>query len=144
MILDTLKAQAWKIATILAGVVSLSLVAFLIAANFENRDLMSQRQALAQSINDPKTGYIAQLSQARTNVETLKVAIDEQRKRFQAEAVKNNASLRAAEQRLAVAQAQTKDMEVRLNRFLSTAPKGDTPEEQLRDIDRRGLEEMVQ
>jgi hypothetical protein len=139
-----LQGQLWKVATGLVGVVSIGLIAMLMASYFENRDLMHQRTVLMTSINDPKTGYIAQLSQAHTNVETLKVSLDTQRVALQAKADDANRELRVTEANLAAAQAKTKAMEVRLNKFLATGPQGATAADRIRDIDRRGLEEMVQ
>lgn len=142
--MSILDGQLWKVATAAAGVVSLVLIALLLAANVENRNLMKQRTELSKQINDPETGFVARLTQARTNEAQLRVAIERQRQTFQAAAEQNNARLVETERQLAAAQVQTRQMETRLRSFLSTAPQGSTAEEQISDIDSRGLEEMVQ
>jgi glycosyltransferase A (GT-A) superfamily protein (DUF2064 family) len=138
-----LTGSLWKVATAGIGIVSLVLVSLLMSSYFENRDLLSQRTALMQTINDPVTGYVAKLAQARTNVATLTKSLDHQKKSFQALEATSNTKLKASEAQLAAAQAKTKSMEVRLNSFLATKPQGATPGARIRDIDERGLKEMV-
>ena len=144
MTLNPLAAPAWKLATVAVGIACAILIALLTYAGIENRGLAAARTELASRINDPKTGYVVRLAQAQTNVETLKVALETQRASFQTESARQNVALRASEERLAVAQAQTRTMETKLARFLATAPQGATLEERVRDIDQRILSELDQ
>lgn len=137
-------APLWKIGTIGAGVICAVLMFFLATSASENRELTKQRTALSDRINDPKTGYVVRLSQAATNVETLKVALETQRKSFQLKESERNLALAASERRLAIAQAETRGMEVKLSRFLATKPQGSTLEDRVRDIDARAMTELVQ
>ena len=134
----------WKLATGVAGILSLVLISLLMSSYFEKRDLMDQRTELTRRIDDPETGYVAQLAQARTNVETLKVALAGQNKKYQDLSKESQARLAAAEARLTAAQAQTRVMERKLNSFLATKPQGDTLDARIRDIDQRFLQEFVQ
>lgn len=133
----------WKLATIGAGIVSVILISLLLASYFENRNLIHQRDALTAQINDPVTGYVAQLSQARTNVAQLERSIVTIRTTLQAQAAEANAKLHNTEMQLAAAQATNREMEVRLRRFLGTAPQGNNLEERIRDVDRRATEEFL-
>lgn len=141
--LSLFKGQLWKVATVITGILSIGLVSLLLSSYFENRDLLNQRTELVKAINDPKTGYVAQLTQARTNVVQLEVALDTQRHSFEAKAAEREAVLARTAEQLAVAQQQTRAMEKRLSSFLATKPKGATLEERIRDIDARGMKEMV-
>jgi len=144
MIDKLLAVPLWKITTIVAGIACAVLIYLLAVSGIENRGLAAARTELASRINDPKTGYVVRLAQAQTNVETLKVALDTQRTSFQTESARQNEALRASEQRLAAAQAQTRTMETKLARFLATAPQGATLDERVRDIDQRILSELDQ
>lgn len=133
----------WKIMTGLAGVTTLVMGGFLIHSYFDNRSLTNQRNALSKEINDPKTGYVAQLFQARTNVSTLRVAIDEQNKAYHTLSEASKKALADSERRLAEAQKRTKLAEQRVSRFMATGPKGDSLEDRIRDIDDRAMKEFV-
>ena len=137
-------APLWKIGTVGAGIVCAVLMFFLATSASENRALTAQRTLLSEQINDPKTGYVVRLAQAATNVETLKVALVTQRRSFEQQADVRNAALRQSEERLRVAQALTRGMEVKLTRFLATKPQGTTLEDRVRDIDARAMSELVQ
>ena len=141
---NPLTAPLWKLATIGAGVVCLVLSALLLSSTFENRSLVQQRNALALQITDPNTGFVARLAQANTNVETYKTALETQRKSFEAKAAEREAVLADTQQRLEAAQATSRAMQLKLDRFLATKPQGSTLDERVRDIDRRALSELVQ
>jgi len=134
----------WKVATAGAGLVCLVLSAFLMSSYFENRDLMKQRTALQHSITDPKTGYVARLAQATTNVATLKHEVEVQNAAYEKLSAESKALLATKTAELAKAQAATRSMQLRLNGFLATKPQGATLEDRVRDIDARGMAEMVQ
>jgi DNA anti-recombination protein RmuC len=143
MSIPFLSGHIWKIATGGAAALALLLCALLMSSYFENRDLSKQRNTLAAQINDPQTGYIAQLAQARTNVETLKVEVDKQNKALDKMSAESNARLAAARTALAKAQAETKALEKRLAGFLATKPQGATLEARVRDIDARAMKEFL-
>lgn len=141
--MSLLTGQIWKIATGGAAVVALLLSALLLSSYFQNRDLSRQRAALAASINNPQTGYIAQLAQARTNVETLKVEVQRQNVAYDKLSAESQAALAAAQARMAKAQVETRAMERKLAGFLATAPQGATLEDRVRDIDERAMKEFL-
>lgn len=141
--LNIFTGQLWKWATGGAAVVALILCGLLMTSYFENQSLTKQRNALAQQINDPKTGYIAQLSQARTNVAQLRQTIAVQNREIDRLSAESRARLAEAERRLAAAQAATRRMERQLAQFLATGPQGATLEERIRDIDERAMKEFV-
>lgn len=138
-----LTGQAWKIATGGAVVITLLLSALLMASYFQNRDLSSARAELARRIDDPKTGYVVQLAQARTNEATLKAVVTRQNAAYATLSATSRAQLAQSERALALAQARTREMEVRLRSFLATKPRGSTLEERVRDIDDRALAELI-
>ena len=143
-LLNPLTAPLWKIGTFTAGLICLILSGFLIASTLENRSLVAQRSSLSAQINDPKVGFVAQLAQANTNVETLKVALDTQRKSFETKAAQREAVLAETSRKLEVAQAASRTMQLKLDRFLATKPQGAILEDRVRDIDQRALSELVQ
>ncbi len=142
-LLSFFQGHLWKVATIGAGVISLILVSLLIASTFENRDLSNARAVLASRIDDPKTGYVAQLAQARTNEETLKLVVKRQNEAYTTLSAKSKSDLALTEAALVVAQRETKLAESRLAAFLATKPQGATLEARVRDIDERALAELI-
>lgn len=138
-----LSGQVWRIATGAAAVIALAMMALLMSSYFTNRELTQQRDVLANRINDPKSGYVAQLAQARTNVEQLKVAVAVQNAAYDKLSAESAARLAESKRQLAAAQAETKVIERKLAGFLATKPQGSTLEERVRDIDRRALTEFV-
>lgn len=133
----------WKIATGAVALITIALMGLLLATYFENRDLMKQRDTLSMSINDPRTGYVAQLAQARTNVETLKAEVSRQNQAYSNLSASSEARLADATRRLAAAQRETRIIEQKLAVFLSTEPQGSTLEAQVLDIDNRILKELA-
>ena len=138
-----LTGKLWKVATGAAAVVAMILTVMLATSYMHSRDLSRQRDVLATRISDPVNGYVAQLAQARTNVETLKVAVAQQNAAYDKLSTESQTRLAAAQARLADAQAKTKVMERRLSGFLATAPKGATLEDRVRDIDDRAMKEFL-
>jgi hypothetical protein len=134
----------WKIATGLAGVASLALGGMLISSNIENRAISKQRDGLTSLITDPKTGYVARLTEANTSIHTLKVSIETQNKAYASLSETSKRQLAESNRRLVLAQAQTKTMEKRLAGFMATKPQGATLEDRVRDIDSRVLTELKQ
>jgi hypothetical protein len=138
-----LTGSAWKLAFGGSAIVGLVLSALLLASCFENRSLSSQRDALAQQINDPKTGYIAQLAQARTNVSQLQTAVETQNKNYTTLKKNSEARLAASQAALTAARSHSRKVERQLGHFLSTKPQGATLEARIRDIDDRAMKELV-
>lgn len=136
-------ANLWKLATGAAAIVGLVLVSLLMASYFENRDLNTAKAELSRRIDDPKTGYVVQLAQARTNEETLKLVVKRQNAAYETLSAASKAQLAQTERKLELAQAETRRAEVRLENFMRTKPQGDTLEDRIRDIDARALEELI-
>jgi hypothetical protein len=136
-------AHLWKIATGGAAVFALVLGVFLLSSYSENRGLSQQRDAFAEKINNPKTGYIAQLAQARTNVEQLKTVVETQNAAIDRLSAEGAARLAASERRLAAAQAETRVLERKVAVFMSTKPQGVTLDERVRDVDSRAMKEFL-
>jgi len=133
----------WKIATGVAAALALSMMALLMSSYFTNRDLTAQRDVLADRINDPTTGYVAQLAQARTNVAQLEKAVAQQNEAYTRLSTQSLNRLAESRRQLAEAQAQTRVMERKLAGFLATKPQGATLEDRVRDIDARALQEFI-
>jgi len=133
----------WKIATGVAAALALSMMALLMSSYFTNRDLTAQRDVLANRINDPNTGYVAQLAQARTNVAQLEKAVAQQNEAYDRLSTQSLNRLAESRRQLAEAQAQTRVMERKLAGFLATKPQGATLEDRVRDIDARALQEFI-
>lgn len=133
----------WKIATGGAALACLVLISLLTSSYFENRDLLKQRSVLIESINNPKTGYVAQLAQAHTNEATLTLQVKHQNDEYDKLSKKSQADLAASEARLAKVQAENKAMDKKLASFLATKPQGPTLEDRVRDIDARAMAEFV-
>lgn len=138
-----LAGRLWKIATGAAGVICLTLAALLMSSYFENRSIARQNAELARRINDPKTGYIAQLAQSHTNEATLKVQVAEQNLTITKLSAESTARLKAAEARVAAANAARLIAERKVAAFLATAPQGATLGDRFRDIDARILKDLT-
>lgn len=140
-------AAPWKIATLAAAIVA-AVVGFMLFMSYnDNKNLEGQKQELVKRIEDPKTGYVARLTQANANVVTLRAAIENTNKQMalrEGEAKVRNAELVRLRAQLASAQAETRAMQVRLQRFLATKPQGDNLDARVRDIDARILKELDQ
>ena len=132
----------WKIGTGLAAVVALILGFFLVTASIENHNLTKERDKLSKSITDPNTGYIARLTQSRTNVVTLEAAVKAQNESYKKQSEAASAEMARLKKELAAAQAQTREYERRLNAFMATKPQGDTLEKRVTDIDNRILKDL--
>lgn len=135
-------AMLWKIATGGAAILALVLGFFLLTTTLENRSLTKQRDKLSLSITDPNTGYIARLTQSRTNVVTLEGAIKTQNEAYEKQSKAAQAELARLKKELSAAQAETRASERRLSQFLATKPKGNTLAERVTDIDNRVLKDL--
>lgn len=141
---NILTGTIWKIGVGLAAVLCIALTVMLASSYIENRYLTDQREILSKQINDPRTGFVVRLAQANTNVETLKVALDTQRKSFETKAAERERVLVNTTAQLTVAQRASRAMQLKLDRFLATKPQGATLEDRVRDIDQRAMTELVE
>lgn len=137
-----LTGSLWKAGAIGAVLVSLVIGFFLISTTMENRQIGKERDKLALSINDPKTGYIARLTQARANVAELENAIVVQNTTFKKQSEEARLSMEKLKKELAAAQRRSLEAERRLAVFMSTKPQGATLEDRVNDIDRRILKDL--
>lgn len=133
----------WKLATGGAALLTIILSAFLLSSYFENRDLMSQRNELAKQINDPKTGFVARMAQAQTNIETLKATVESQNTAYRNLSQQSEARLASLRAEVVAAQKREQIVSQKLQQFLATKPQGATLEERIEDIDRRALSELM-
>jgi len=141
--MNILTGQLWKIATVGAGILTIVLMGALTMSYFDNKELDKAKAELTARINDPKTGYVVQLAQARTNEATLKVQVERQTAAYKELSAKDQAKLAETERQLKLAQEKTRVMEKRLADFMSTKPRGDTLDARVRDIDDRAMEELL-
>lgn len=130
----------WKLATIVAGVVTLGLTATLVVVKLDNRQLTKLNEQLDERINNPSTGYVARLAQANTNVETLKVELAQQNEAFKKKSESDAARLRDTEAKLAAALVERARIQRQVDAFLAIKPRGNTLEERVVDVDTRLLE----
>lgn len=135
-------AMLWKIGTGFAVIGALVLTILLMASYKETSDIRKQRDSLIVQINDPKTGYVAQLSQSRTNVVQLTTAIERQKIQFREREAENIRVLETTRKKLNAAQAESRKAQAEVRAFLATPPKGNTAAERMEDIDRRILEDL--
>ena len=126
------------------GAIFLTLIVtfFLFKATFETRALTKERDKLSVAIGDPKTGYIARLTQARANEALLEVAIKTQNESFTKESNASKAELARLKKELQAAQVRTRVAEKRLQLFLAVKPRGATLIERVNDIDQRVLKDL--
>jgi hypothetical protein len=127
----------WKIMTGLAGLLSIALSLALANSYFQNRTLQHQVAVIDARINDPKTGFIMKLAQADTNVATLKVALDQQNLKLQAQSDADAKALSDVEAALDAVQHDNQKKDRVISKFLAIPPKGDTLIDRYQDIDQR-------
>jgi hypothetical protein len=137
-----LGGSLWKAATIVAFLASLVVGYFLIQSGFENKQITKERDRLALTITDPKTGYIARLTQANANVVILQKAIETQNIAFTKQSEASKVELRRLTKELALAQAKSREAERRLAEFMSRKPQGATLQDRITDIDNRVLKDL--
>ena len=141
-ILDTVTGWKWKAVGIGAGVVLAIAAFFLFQAQMENRSLTKLNNQLDARINNPATGYVAQLAQANTNVATLKTAVERQNVTIRTNAATADRKLAALNVALAGAERRNVGLRADAARILATPPKGNTLEQRVLDIDKRVLETL--
>jgi hypothetical protein len=135
-------ALSWKVGTIGAAVLAVIIGIFLFSANMENKRIISERDKLSIQINDPKTGYIARLTQARANTDALEAAIVSQNAAMQRQSTEAKLKIEDLRKELAAAQKRSLEAERRLAAFMATKPQGSSLEARVLDIDRRLLKDL--
>jgi len=136
------QAQAWKLGTFGAAAVALLLGVLLLVEKAETGRLTAANAALSDAIYNPQTGYIAQLSQCHTNVESLKASLDSQSTKVKALEADSNRRLAAAEEDLAEARATAARLEVRADATLDYRPAGADACARVEDVRRKYLEAL--
>jgi hypothetical protein len=76
--LNPLGFLTWKIGTIAAGIIALSLVGALTLSKIEAHRLRVERNTLFDDIHNEATGYVVRLATSRNSVLTLETSITEQ------------------------------------------------------------------
>lgn len=132
----------WKAGAIAGGLVVLVLSALLIAAQIDTNRLKGQISAMDKQINDPTTGYVVRLAQARTNVTQLETQIRTVRVQLQTQAQENARVLEQTRRQVVAAQQEAATERRRVQEFLRRPPQGNTELERMQDIDRRILQEL--
>lgn len=135
----SIAGSIWKLATIGAGFLGLVAAFFLVRATWENHSLSKQNAALAISINDPQTGYIVRLSQARANVIILQDAITKQNSEYQRQSDAAAKEMARLKTELGRAQNESRLAKIEVAKFLATKPQGNTLEKRVNDVDSRVL-----
>lgn len=140
--IETLTGMKWKIISGAAGIALLVAGFFLVVAQVENRYLVKKNVRLEELINDPDTGYIAQLAQANTNVETLTLAVETQNTKLRQQAEESARTL--ADLKATVARVQNDNARLRTAsaKILNGKPRGNTLVERVTDVDNRLLETL--
>jgi hypothetical protein len=133
---------AWKIGAIIAALVMVVLGGFLVKTSLDNRNLEKQKSELTRRIEDPVTGYIAQLNTARNNVVILKGAIEKQNSEFRKQSAASQAELNRLRGELKLAQAQSRAYQKRVNELMSRPIKGNNATERMEDVDKMILEDL--
>lgn len=141
-LLDTVTGWKWKAAGIGAVVILAVASFFLFQAQMQNRSLTKLNTQLDARINNPATGYVAQLAQANTNVATLKTAVERQNVTIRTNAATADRKLAALNVALAGAERRNVGLRADAARILATPPKGNTLEQRVLDIDKRVLETL--
>lgn len=140
VILNELKAKIWQIATGASLLISAGLGVALLMEKIETRHLTKSRDRLEQLIHDPKTGYIAQLAQARTNYATIEGDLTDANRRIQDISDAGATNLAAAEAGLKTARIETAHANERAAAILNLKVKGSDQCERLIEIDRAFVE----
>lgn len=115
---------------------------FNIAQLVENRHLSKQNTSLEARINDPATGYVVKLAQARTNSATCTAAITRQNDSIKRQSTKDAAATAAVQRRYDAEHKLRVRAENSAAAFLAREPKGDTATERMLDVDAQILGDL--
>ena len=133
---------AWQIGASAAVVALLTVSGFLVAAQVENHRVTELNNVLDARISDPVTGYVVRLAQAQTNAITVTTALERQVADLKAAAAAADARLRETEANLATAQRESREARRQAAQILNPAPRGDTLEDRVLDVDARILDSL--
>jgi hypothetical protein len=85
----------WKAGAVAGGVAAVVLGIALTVSNVEKGHLQKDYDKVELTISDPHTGYLVQLAQSRTNVDTLTVQVNSQNDRINAISAADSARIAA-------------------------------------------------
>lgn len=129
-VLSELKGQAWKLATFGTGIVgtavAVGLGVCLLVEKAEHAKTEADRADLYSQIYTPKTGYLAQVTQLRTNYETCSASLVTQNAAIEKLAVAGTAALAEAERKLDDAQEQSRRANARVAEIMKPLVGTDT------------------
>lgn len=134
--------QWWKLAFGLAALTSVVIGVLLVKSQIENRVIVADKQKLERQITDPKTGYIARLTQAQANNVVLEHSVATQNAAMKKLKDDSAAKLLETQRQLAAVQAENRDIMAKMHQFMAQKPRGATVEERVVDVDKRFLETL--
>ena len=132
--------QMWKFMTGGAAILSLGLSIALVVAHIQNKSLERQIETSRLRIEDPRTGLVALLAQAETNVATLHTTIKTNNETYQRRSQADADRLAKVSLQLEETQRDNRKRQQILDRVMILPPRGSSLEERYEDIDRRLLE----
>ena len=141
-ILSLLSGLPWKFTTAVAAVITIALSIALTLSYMETRHLTGERNKLDLRINDPKTGYIATISQIRTNSAQIELGLTIQNRKLAKQSTDDTLRLANTTRLLVAAQAENRLSIIKLKAYLAIPPQGATLEAQITDVDSRFMESL--
>lgn len=132
----------WKLATAGLAAVSIGLGVYTAVVSLDRARIEVERKSLEQQIQDPKTGYVARLAQAETNVVTARAAVDQQNATLQSKSAADAAALADLSKQVAQANAATAAANTKIDRLLKTPLAGADACARMNDADKRLLETL--
>lgn len=131
-----------KIGLAVGGVALLASVSFNIAHMAEINTLTREKAKLETSLNDPKTGYVVRLSQAKTNSVQCESSLDTQNTNFKNLSNSSTTKIVALQAQIDTEHAKRVAAEKSAAVFLARKPQGNTDAEKMADVDRQVLEDL--
>lgn len=129
-VISELKGQAWKLATIGTGIVgatvAVGLGVCLLVEKHEHAQTEAARAELHDQIYTPGTGYLAVQTQLRTNTATLQTSLDVQNAKIDKLARESTAALAEADQKLDIAQENSRRANARVSELMKPLVGADT------------------
>ena len=124
------------------AVVLAAALTFNVVQLIENRSLSHDKTELTARIDDPSTGYVVRLSQARTNVEQCKAAVDTQNVKTRDLSKASSATVAAVQRQYDVEHAGRLRAESAAAVILARQPRGNTLAERVSDVDAQILGDL--
>lgn len=131
-----------KIALGGVGAALVAALSFNVVQLVENRHLARDNTVLAAQINDPQTGYVVKLAQARTNVATCATAVERQNVIVREQSAKGATAVAAVQKRYDTEHAARVRAESAAAAFLARKPRGATLADRVKDVDAQILEDL--